>query len=178
MSAMLAAAPDLFGNPVTPPLLVRLDRQIDRDRPCCNNVAIVGPGKAQHAAELRCETCGTHRGWLPKQALDFVLENFRRFGAPTKIVWRDSTIAIGDETMTTEKKFDDTNHGALFKNTEKENPKHADYRGEINVNGEQFWINAWLRTSKKGTKFLSLSVKPKAASAKTRTEEMADKIPF
>ena len=77
-----------------------------------------------------------------------------------------------------DKKFDDTNHGALFKNTEKEDPKHADYRGEINVNGQLFWLNAWLRTSKAGTKFLSLSVKPKAASTKTRIEETADEIPF
>ena len=82
-----------------------------------------------------------------------------------------------------DKQYDDTNHGALFKNTEKEDPKHADYRGEIDVEGKKFWLNAWLRTSKKtGTKFLSLSVKPKAAakaaSTKTKTEEMADEIPF
>jgi hypothetical protein len=98
-------------------------------------------------------------------AFDFVLKNSRRYGAPAEIVWRDRTIAIGDEIMatTTEKKFDDTNHGALFKNTEKQEPWHADYRGEINVNGEQFRLNAWLKTSKKGTKFLSLSVKPKDA---------------
>jgi hypothetical protein len=175
---MNAVAHDLFGNPATPLLLVRLDRHTDRDRPCCDNVAVVGAGKAQHAAELRCETCGTHRGWLPRQAFDFILENSRRYGAPAEVVWRDSTITIGDETMTTEKKFDDTNHGALFKNETKSDAKHADYRGEINVSGEQFWINAWLRTSKKGTKFLSLSVKPKAASTKARTEEMADEVPF
>jgi len=53
-------------------------------------------------------------------------------------------------------------------------PKHADYRGEINVNGEQFWLNAWLKTSKKGTKFLSLSVKPKAAAAAKPKSAFAD----
>jgi hypothetical protein len=175
MSAMPDATPDLFGNPVMPLLLVRLDRQIDRDRPCCSNVAVVGPGKAQHAAELRCAGCHAHRGWLRREALDFLAGLSQRFGAPTEpIILRDQQ--IGDHIMA-DKKFDDTNHGALFKNTEKENPKHADYRGEINVNGEQFWLNAWLKTSKKGTKFLSLSVKPKATS-KTRTEEMADEIPF
>jgi hypothetical protein len=40
---MTAAALDLFGNPAMPPLLVRLDRQIDRDRPCCNNIATPQP---------------------------------------------------------------------------------------------------------------------------------------
>src|SRR5215468_7468077 len=73
-----AAALDLFGNPVTPPLRVRLDRQIDRDKPCCDNVAIVGPGNPQHAAEIRCASCDAHRGWLPKQAFDFILETSRR----------------------------------------------------------------------------------------------------
>ena len=77
-----------------------------------------------------------------------------------------------------DKKFDDTNHGVLFKNSQKEDPKHADYRGTINVDGNMFWLNAWLRTSKTGTKFLSLSVKPKTASTKARTEEMADEVPF
>ena len=180
-TAILDAAPDLFGDPITPALRVRLDHPL---KTCCNNVAVITPGTGPHAAQLRCAECDAHRGWLPKQAFDFILENSRRYGAPAEIVWRDRTIAIGDENMTTEKKFDDTNHGALFKNTEKEDPKHADYRGEIDVEGKKFWLNAWLRTSKKtGTKFLSLSVKPKtAAVAKPKSanadNEMSDEIPF
>ena len=79
----------------------------------------------------------------------------------------------------TEKKFDDTNHGVLFKNEKKENERHADYRGEINVAGAAFWVNGWLKTSKKtGTKFLSLSLKPKDAAAAKPKSAFDDEISF
>jgi hypothetical protein len=183
MSArILAAAPDLFGNLIAPPLLVRLDRQIDHEKPCCNNVAVVGPGKAQHTAALRCETCGAHRGWLRREALDFLTDLSQRFGAPAEpITLRDSS--IGGHTMT-EKKFDDTNRGVLFKNEKKENERHADYRGEINVAGKPFWLDAWIKTSSKtGKKFMSLSVKPKeqrtaAAKPKSAFADMDDGAGF
>lgn len=79
-------------------------------------------------------------------------------------------------------KFDNTNRGALFKNNDKTDDKHADYRGEINIDGDEFWLNAWIKTSKKGTKFLSLSVKSKdAAAAKPKSafgDAMNDEIGF
>ena len=59
------------------------------------------------------------------------------------------------------KEFDNTNSGALFRNERKETDKHPDYRGEINVDGTDYWISAWLKTSGKGTKFMSLAVTPK-----------------
>lgn len=58
--------------------------------------------------------------------------------------------------------YDNTNSGALFKNTKKEKDTHPDYNGSINVDGVDYWLNAWLKTSAKtGDKFMSLSVKPK-----------------
>jgi hypothetical protein len=33
---------------------LQLDRKIDREKPCCNNIAIIHVGKGPHAAELRC----------------------------------------------------------------------------------------------------------------------------
>lgn len=79
--------------------------------------------------------------------------------------------------------YDNTNKGALFKNADKQEETHADYRGSINVNGEEFWLSAWTRTSAKGVKYMSLSVQPKnAGSAKTtRGEDKSDgddSIPF
>ena len=81
----------------------------------------------------------------------------------------------------TEKRYDNTNRGALFKNADKTDEKHADYQGEINVNGREFWLNAWLKTSKKGTRFMSLAAKPKqaATSAKSRSsiaDDMGDEV--
>ena len=59
--------------------------------------------------------------------------------------------------------YDNTNSGALFKNDDKDeqNPNWADYQGSINVAGTDYWISAWLKKSKKGVKYMSLSVKPK-----------------
>lgn len=57
--------------------------------------------------------------------------------------------------------YDDTNRGALFKNAEKETENHPDYRGTINADGTDYWLSAWLKTSKNGVKFMSLSIKPK-----------------
>ena len=57
--------------------------------------------------------------------------------------------------------YDDTNKGALFKNHKKESDRHPDYKGSLNVNGQEFWISSWLNTSKKGEKYMSLSVTPK-----------------
>lgn len=81
------------------------------------------------------------------------------------------------------KEFDNTNSGALFRNDRKETDKHPDYRGELNVGGVEYWVSAWLKTSGKGTKFMSLAVTPKddkpAKHAKNPTFNDADQdIPF
>jgi len=75
---------------------------------------------------------------------------------------------------------DKTNRGALFKNAEKANPKHADYKGNANINGEEFWLDAWINQSKSGVKYMKLSFKPKAAAAKAGADVPIDDsiIPF
>ena len=57
--------------------------------------------------------------------------------------------------------FDNTNRGALFKQDKQGNKDWSDYQGNLNVEGVEYWINAWLKTSKKGEKFMSLSVRKK-----------------
>lgn len=63
--------------------------------------------------------------------------------------------------------YDNTNSGALFKNDRKEQPTHADYRGSINIEGREYWLNAWIKPVKAdpSKRFMSLSVKPKDARA-------------
>lgn len=57
--------------------------------------------------------------------------------------------------------FDNTNRGALFKNKDKKAENHPDYKGQINVSGIEYWVSAWLKESKAGEKYMSLSVVPK-----------------
>jgi uncharacterized protein (DUF736 family) len=80
--------------------------------------------------------------------------------------------------------YDNTrNRGALFKNEDRtDENKQPDYRGSLNIGGVDHWLSAWVNTSKKGTKYMSLSVKPKDAES-ARPKESArtdfdDEIPF
>lgn len=52
------------------------------------------------------------------------------------------------------------NSGALFKNERKQKETHPDFTGTINVAGASFRLSGWSRQSKKGTKFISLAIKP------------------
>jgi hypothetical protein len=62
--------------------------------------------------------------------------------------------------------YDNTNRGSLFKNDRKELDTHPDYNGSINIEGRDYWLNGWIKESKKdGKKFFSLSVKPKDQDA-------------
>jgi uncharacterized protein (DUF736 family) len=53
--------------------------------------------------------------------------------------------------------YDNTNTGAIFKN-EKKADNHPDYKGKVNVKGEEFEISGWIKTSKDGKSFLSLKI--------------------
>lgn len=60
--------------------------------------------------------------------------------------------------------YDNTNRGTIAKNTRKTEDSHPDIAGQINVDGKDYWINGWQKTnSRDGSKFYSLSVKPKEA---------------
>ena len=73
--------------------------------------------------------------------------------------------------------YDESNRGALFRE-EKQKETDRDYSGTLNVEGREFWISGWVKTSKKGQKFLSLSIKPKVGTPSTRArrEDLEDEI--
>ena len=65
--------------------------------------------------------------------------------------------------------YDNTNSGLLAKNDKQGNEARPDYRGSINVEGREYWLSAWIKTGRDGTKlagqkYMSLSVQPKDAS--------------
>ena len=60
--------------------------------------------------------------------------------------------------------YDNRDKGVLFRNDDKRSDGRPDYRGNINVGGTEYWLSAWIKASKKGSKFMSLSVQPKLMS--------------
>lgn len=74
---------DFFGTPTLVGLVVKLDRPMDREHPCCRNICVIGAARGPHAGELVCTGCGQHRGWLSKTTAQWIESVVRRFGPPT-----------------------------------------------------------------------------------------------
>ncbi len=81
--------------------------------------------------------------------------------------------------------YDNTNSGALFKN-DKQSDKQPDYKGPLDVEGEEYEVAAWLRKSKAGKNFMSIKIQKKDAYKKSapkkqpvlEEEDFEDDIPF
>lgn len=77
--------------------------------------------------------------------------------------------------------YDNTNKGALFRNEKKDKDTHPDHTGSINIEGREFWLSAWIKTSQAGKKFFSLAVKPKdqaQSSPVASSNDLNDEVPF
>jgi hypothetical protein len=55
------------------------------------------------------------------------------------------------------KQFDRTNSGAIFANDRKRSETDPDRTGSLNVEGREFFINGWLKKSRDGKPYLSLT---------------------
>ena len=76
--------------------------------------------------------------------------------------------------------YDNNDRGALFKQ-DKTNDKAPDYKGSFNFKGSDFKIAGWVRESKAGKKYLSLSVDDfvpeQKAESKVESKGVVD-VPF
>jgi hypothetical protein len=73
------------------------------------------------------------------------------------------------------------NSGVLFKNDKKDNERAPEYKGNIMVDGNEYWISAWIKEGKTG-KFMGLAVSPRDAqppASKPMSRNLEDSdIPF
>lgn len=69
--------------------------------------------------------------------------------------------------------YDNNMRGFLMKNTEKEKDTQPDYKGSVMVDGVEYWLSSWINTSKKGEKFMSLSLQPKEQAKPARQTKQA-----
>jgi hypothetical protein len=119
----------------------------------------------------------------------------RRHGANGPLKSQDNQPPEQREKRPMTKEFDNNMRGVLFRNDDKQpgDDKERDYQGQIEINGVEFWLSAWIKTSKAGRKFMSLSAKPKNPPAEQgddfgsapskpvapkRGRDMNDEIPF
>jgi hypothetical protein len=164
-------------DPAAEPLI---GRSLALDAPCrhCGSAtATVRSAPPPHAAALHCVDCGTHRQWIAgadyAAIREFVVEIAARFGELGAISFRGAISQGNQEATDMQKKgaFDNSNSGVLFKNDNKQSDNYADYRGEVNAAGVDYWLNGYVRTSKKGVKFIAFKLKPKQQEAAAGASE-------
>ena len=83
--------------------------------------------------------------------------------------------------------YDNNLRGVLFVNHKKDNPKQPDMTGSCEIDGVEYKLSAWNRTSAKGSNFMSLSLQLKdskpngAAQPQPQAQQQValdDDVPF
>ncbi len=76
--------------------------------------------------------------------------------------------------------YDNTNTAVIFKNNKKENEKHPDYRGTINVDGKELEISLWVKEGKAGKFFSGKIQEPfkKMENLTNKNNEESFGLPF
>ncbi len=81
--------------------------------------------------------------------------------------------------------YDDTNKGAIWKNDDRATDTQPHFRGSANIDGVEYWVNAWKRDPGGNPKAPALKMtfrrKDEAARPSPKREpaaDMDDDIPF
>lgn len=63
--------------------------------------------------------------------------------------------------------YDNTNRGALFPNDRKTKDNQPDYKGQLDVDGVEYWVSGWVKDTQRG-EIVSLSIEPKDQNQRPR----------
>lgn len=75
--------------------------------------------------------------------------------------------------------YNNNMRGVLFRNSKKTTDKHPDYTGNCEVDGKQMWLNAWIKESQNGTKYMSLAFTDKETSKQSDNSDYNNEdMPF
>lgn len=76
--------------------------------------------------------------------------------------------------------YDNELRGAIFPNRKKKSDASPTHTGTIQVDGKEYWISAWRRTSRQGVQYMSLLLNPKDAESDAPQQDTLgdDDIPF
>lgn len=69
--------------------------------------------------------------------------------------------------------------GALFRNEQKQDgDDYPDYQGSVTVKGVKYGVGGWIKKSKSGKTYMSLSVRPWQEKQTKSQDETSERIPF
>lgn len=81
--------------------------------------------------------------------------------------------------------YDNNMRGVLFRADKKGIETRPDYEGSCEIGGDKFYISAWVKKSKNGNQFMSLSLKratpqpvAQTSAPATHVPEFNDDLPF
>jgi hypothetical protein len=74
---------------------------------CTSATAVVSTSDGTHYAQLKCQSCGRHRGWLSKPTARWIEVVAAKFGAPEIITLHRNSVATAAEQSPAEP----ANHG-------------------------------------------------------------------
>ena len=62
------------------------------------------------------------------------------------------------------------NSGSLFKNDKKETDNHPNGKGSALIDGVEYWVSAWTKEAKDGSKYQSLSFQKKDEKTQSKPQ--------
>ncbi len=76
--------------------------------------------------------------------------------------------------------YDNNMRGVLFRNDRGRGENSPEYTGNCEIDGVEYWVSAWVKQSKQGKKFFSMSFKAKDGMQEKhqQNQDFDSDIPF